>query len=334
MEWTKATVPRVLSLTPAAMIAPVHDELAARLAPHALVFAGERLDDELAAADVVIGDWTHATLLDAARLARAERCLCVLQPTAGVETIDLAAAARLGIPVASAPGANDVAVAEWAVMAILALLKDAWRHHAGVLEGRWDMVDAGSTGVFELAGRTVGIVGMGRIGRAVARRLAGFDVRLVYADAQPAPAEVERALALERMELDALLTAADAVTLHVPLGDATRGLIGARRLALMRPHAVLVNAARGAVLDEDALLAALDGGRLKAAALDVFAHEPLPPGDPLRGRPDVLLSPHLAGSTNEARRRMLGRALENLDRVLRGGPPADVVNDVAGVPRR
>jgi D-3-phosphoglycerate dehydrogenase len=330
MEWTEATAPRVLSLTPAAVIAPVHAELAPTLAQHTLVLAGDRLDDELAAADFVLGDWTHETRLDAARLERATRCRCVFQPTAGVETIDLAAAAALGIPVANAPGTNDVAVAEWTVMAILALLKDAWRHHLGVLEGRWDMVDAARTGVYELAGRTVGIVGMGRIGQAVARRLAGFDLRVVYADAYP----VSELPELERMELDALFAAADAVTLHVPLSAATRGLVDARRLALLRPHAVLVNAARGAVLDEDALVAALDGGRLKGAALDVFATEPLPPRHPLRGRPNVLLSPHLAGSTNEARRRMIGGALGNLDRVLRGAAPEHVVNGVAGVPRR
>jgi phosphoglycerate dehydrogenase-like enzyme len=304
---------RVLSLTPVAVLGPVHAQL--DLAPHVLEYGLEALPT----ADFIIGDWTHAEGLDAARIARAERCRCIVQPTAGVEEIDLEAAAARGIPVANTPGANDVAVAEWTVMAILALLKDAQRHHAGVLAGRWDMVDAARTGVYELAGRTVGIVGMGRIGQAVARRLTAFEPgRLLYADERPAPVEIER------VALDALLAASDVVTLHVPLTPATTRLIDARRLALLRPGAGLVNAARGAVVDQDALAAATH----LRLALDVFAEEPLPAGDPLREHPHVLLSPHLAGSTNEARRRMLAGALANLDGVLRGGAPAHVVNGV------
>lgn len=318
---------RVLSLTPEALLGPLHGELATSLAPHVLAY-----DGAIADADYVIGDWTHGERLDARRLAAARGCLCVFQPTAGVDAIDLEAAATLGIPVANAPGTNDGAVAEWTVMAILALLKDVWRHHLGVLDGRWDML---APGVVELAGRTVGLVGVGRIGQAVARRLAAFEPgRLLYADVRPAPADVERTLGLRRVDLDELCATSDAITLHVPLAEGTRRLIDARRLALLQPHAVLVNAARGAVLDEAALVAALDAGRLKAAALDVFTEEPLPAGHPLRGRPDVLLSPHLAGSTEEARRRMLAAALANLDRVLRGGVPTDVVNGVEGVPRR
>jgi phosphoglycerate dehydrogenase-like enzyme len=289
----------------------------------------------VAAADYVIGDWTHELRLDAALLERAERCLVVFQPTAGTGSIDLVRAAALGIPVANAPGTNDRAVAEWTVMAILAMLKDVWRHHAGVLAGRWEMVGAARDGVYELGDRTVGIVGLGRIGRAVARRLAGFELRrLVYADAAPAPAALERELGIERLELDELCAVSDAVTLHVPLVTSTRGLIDARRLALLPPHAVIVNAARGAVLDEDALADALDAGRLKGAALDVFAHEPPAAGHRLRDRPNVLLSPHLAGSTNEARERMISSALANLDAVLRGGAPTEVVNGIDGVPRR
>jgi phosphoglycerate dehydrogenase-like enzyme len=304
----------VLSLTPAEVIGPVHAQLAGELAPHVLTY-----DADLATADFIIGDWTHAQTLPAARIDQATRCRGIFQPTAGVEDIDLEAAAARGIPVTNAPGTNDVAVAEWTVMAILALLKDVWRHHAGVLNGRWDMVDAARTGVYELAGRTVGIVGMGRIGQAVARRIAAFEPgRLLYADERPAPVEIER------VALDALLAASDVVTLHVPHTPATTHLIDARRLALLRPGAILVNAARGAVVDEDALVAA----RHLRLALDVFAREPLPPGHPLREHPGVLLSPHLAGSTNEARRRMLAGALANLGRVLRGAAPANVVNGV------
>jgi phosphoglycerate dehydrogenase-like enzyme len=220
-------------------------------------------------------------------------------------------------------------------MAILALLKEAWRHHLGVQAGRWDMVAAAQLGVYELAGRTVGVIGLGRIGQTVARRLSGFELgRLVYSDAFRAPASLERELGAERVEVDELMAVSDAVTIHVPLTPSTRGMIDARRLALLPPHAVLVNAARGGVVDEQALAGALDSDKLKGVAIDVFVSEPPAEDHPLRNRPNALLSPHLAGSTNEARERMLASALHNLDRVLRGGDPRDVVNGVQGVPRR
>ena len=329
--------PRVLSLTPGTVLGPVYETVRPRLAPHRLVIAErspDALERQLGEADHVIGDWTHQLGLDAKLLDVAEHCRAVFQPTAGVQSIDVAHAAALDIPVANTPGANARAVAEWTVMAILALLKDVWRHHEGMLAGRWEMVDAARGGVYELGDRTVGIVGLGRIGQEVARRLAAFELRrLIYADPMPAPPEVERRLGVERVELDELCAVSDAVSLHLPLTESTRGLFGARRLALMAPGAVIVNVARGAVLDERALADALDTGRLRGAALDVFAQEPPAADHPLRGRPNVLLSPHLAGSTNEARERMIGGALENLDRVLRGGSPTNVVNGVHGVPR-
>ena len=335
--------PTVLSLTPAEVLASVHQELASELAPHELVWAsGDRADEAgpadeaaLAGADYVIGDWTHQRMLDAAALDRAERCLAIFQPTAGVQSIDLDHAAALEIPVANAPGANARAVAEWTVMAILALLKVVWRHHSGVLAGEWKMVEAARTGVFELGDRTVGIVGFGTIGQGVASRLAGFELnRLVYADEVAAAPDVERRLGVERVDLDELLSLSDAVTLHVPLAESTRGLIDARRLALLPRGAVLVNAARGAVVDEPALCDALASGHLRGAALDVFEREPLPADDPLRRLDNVLFSPHLAGSTNEARERMISMTLRNLDGVLRGNDPSHVVNGVRGVPRR
>ena len=291
--------------------------------------------EALASCQIVFGDWTHELGLDAELLDRAGHCLAVLQPTAGTDGIDLAHAAALGMPVANAPGTNDRAVAEWTVMAILAMLKDVWRHHAGVLAGRWDMLESFETGVYELGDRTVGILGLGRIGQAVAARLAGFELgRIVYADVVAAPAAVERRLGVTRVSVDELCSVSDAITVHAPLLPSTRGLLDARRLALMSADTVIVNAARGPIIDEAALCEALDAGRLRGAALDVFSVEPLPMDSPLRARPNVLLSPHLAGSTNEARRRMISSALRNLDGVLRGGVPSHVVNGVDGVPRR
>ena len=335
----QATEPTVVSLTPAEVLDPVHERLRADLAPFALVTA-ERTHhhgvlEAAADADYLIGDWMQEVAIDAELLDHAVRCLAVFQPTAGTNVVDVEHAASLGIPVANAPGANARAVAEWVVMAILAMLKDVWRYHADVLAGKWEMLEAGRTGVYELGDRTVGIIGMGRIGQDVAARLAGFELRrIVYTDVVAAPTEVERRFGLEPVEIDELCRVSDAVTVHVPLLPSTRGLLDARRLALMSPQTVIVNAARGPIIDEAALCQALDAGRLRGVALDVFTVEPLPMDSPLRGRPNVLLSPHLAGSTNEARHGMMSSALRNLDRVLRGGAPEHVVNRVEGMPRR
>lgn len=324
-----------MSLTPWEVLGRGYEALRAELSPHSLEVAARSRDavlDAVALADVIIGDWTHELGIDADLLDRARRCLVVLQPTAGTDGIDLEHAAALGIPVANAPGTNDRAVAEWTVMAILALLKDVWRHHAGVLAGRWDML---ADDVYELGDRTVGILGLGRIGQAVAARLAPFELsRLVYADLVGAPPEVERRLGLERVDIDELCAVSDALTVHVPLLESTVGLLDRRRIGLLPAGAVIVNAARGPVIDEAALCEALDSGRVRGAALDVFSVEPLPQDSSLRGRPNVLLSPHLAGSTEEARGRMVTSALRNLDRVLRGFEPEHVVNGVSGVPRR
>ena len=169
----------------------------------------------------------------------------------------------------------------------------------------------------------------------MAARLAGFELRrLVYADEVAASPETERRLGAERVELDELMSVSDAVTLHVPLLESTRGLIDARRLALMPRGAVLVNAARGAVVDEPALSPRWRPVSSRAPRWTCSSSEPLPADDPLRRLKNVLFSPHLAGSTNEAREAMIAMTLRNLDGVVRGGEPAHVVNGVSGVPRR
>ena len=151
---------------------------------------------------------------------------------------------------------------------------------------------------------------------------------------RPAAAETEHELGAERVALDDLCSISDVIAVHVPLTEDSVALIDGRRLALMSRHTVLVNAARGAVVDETALIAALQAGRLRAAALDVFATEPPRRDDPLLTRSDVLLSPHLSGSTNESRERMIAAGLANLERLLNDQDPAHVVNGVAGIPRR
>jgi phosphoglycerate dehydrogenase-like enzyme len=260
-------------------------------------------------ADVLVADWLFQVPVSARVVEGLDSCRLIQQPSAGFQLIDLEAAARRGIPVANAPG-NDVAVAEWAVMAVIALLRRAFEADRRMRQGEWPTPEL-ARGSAELAGKVVGIVGYGRIGRQVARRLAAFDCEVLAYD-------VVRADGMPFAELADLLARADAVTVHVPLTRGTRHLVDP---FAMKQGAVLVNAARGGVVDEGAIVAALDQGHLKGAALDVFDEEPLPPEAPIRANPLVVLSPHAAGVTRESGRRIIQMTADNVARVLSGEPP-------------
>jgi len=325
-----SAVPRVACLTPHEVMDPVYRLAAASMPAHVLVTSADRdaaaLHRMLSAATVIIGDWTGRIQLTAADIAAARQCVAIVQPTSGYNCIDIGAARRAGITVANVPGANASAVAEWVVMAALLSLKEVPRFHREVREGFWPMIEAARAGVFELRGRTVGIVGLGRIGVEVARRLVPFEPRaILYADAVAVPEGRAAELRLNRVSLAELFLRSDVVTLHVPLTDSTRHLVGTELLDLLGPDGVLINTSRGAVVDSGALRDALTSGRLKAAALDVFDSEPLGPGHPWAGLPNVLLSPHLAGSTNESRERMIRCCLDNVARALRGEPLRNVI---------
>ena len=248
-------------------------------------------------------------------LAAAQRVKLVQRLGRGHSNIDLEAAERLGIPVAGMPDFNAASVAEHALMLMLALLRGVFESTLLIKAGRWPVREVVNHGVFDLAGRTVGVIGLGAIGRAVATRLLAFDARVLYTD----PA-VEGGEDLEAMPLEPLLRESDVVTLHVPLTPETRGMIGSRELGWMKRTALLVNTARGALVDEAALAEALQEGRIAGAGLDVFADEPLDREHPLRRCPNVLLTPHTAGQTREAMERMVAMMLENLERVAAGEP--------------
>ncbi len=331
--------PTVLCLSPAAVVRQTYDRLGPAMPHHSWQVIDDRspaaVGAALPTADYVFGDWTGELRLDADALGAAARCRAVFQPTAGFQGIDVDAAAQLGIPVANAPGANAASVAEWAVMAMLAMLRRAWFEHQELRAGNWRMVQAAEDGIFDLAGRVIGIVGFGAIGRGVARRLQGFEpAEILCFDAVPVDEATLAATGSRQVELDELCARADVLTLHVPLLPGTRGLIDARRLELLPRRAVVVNSSRGPVLDEAHLRDQLRSGRLLGAALDVFTDEPLGPGHAWADVPNVLLSPHLSGSTVEARDRMIEEGLDNLRTVLSGGDPRHVVNGVRGVPRR
>jgi D-3-phosphoglycerate dehydrogenase len=248
------------------------------------------------------------------------RCLLIQVPAVGYDVVDDRAAAEYGIAVANAAGYNRDAVADWTVMAILNLIRrGAWGDRR-MREGTWPRPDMMG---HELGALTVGIVGLGNVGSALATRLIAFGSRVLYADI------VEKGFeGVERVPLEELLGLADIVCVHVPLNRETHHLIGVEELELMRRGAYLVNASRGPVVNEKALISALESGHLGGAGLDVFEQEPTPADNPLRRMENVFFSPHVGGATLEADARLMELVRDNLSCVLDGEEPSNVVNGV------
>jgi phosphoglycerate dehydrogenase-like enzyme len=232
----------------------------------------------------------------------------------GVNTIDLAAARARGIQVANMPGTNSQAVAEMTLMLMLAALRRATALDAATRAGRgWSLDRALFDGVGELHGRTVGLVGYGAVPKRLAPALSALGARILYASRQPKEGAVG-----EHCPLDGLLAESHVISLHLPLVPETRHLLDGAAFAAMRPGAVLVNTARGGLVDEAALVAALLSGRLAAAGLDVFAAEPADPANPLFRLANVVLAPHVAWLTPETIERSLAVAVENCRRLRAG----------------
>lgn len=231
----------------------------------------------------------------------------------GYDRLDLAELARRGIAVTNTPGVLSAATADLTFALILAVRRRIVEGDRAVRAGAWTGSWADGFLAEELTGATLGIVGLGRIGRAVARRSGGFELRVLYTQRT----RVDTGLG-EYRELDELLADSDVVTIHAPLTAETRGLIDARRLALLRDGASVVNTSRGEILDEPALVAELVSGRLRAG-LDVFAHEPHVPEE-LLSLPNVVLTPHLGSGTRQTREAMTRLAVDNLLAFERGDP--------------
>jgi len=281
------------------------------------------LREALAGADGLIV--RSETKVDAALLAFGPKLSVVARAGVGVDAIDVSAATDAGIVVLNTPGANTLAATEQTFALMLVLARHTVDAVASVRAGRWERKPFIGT---ELAGKTLGIVGLGRIGGAVALRAAAFGMTLLASDPFISATRAE-ALGAELVPLDELLRRADVVTLHVPLSRQTTGLIDAAKLALMRPGALLVNCARGGIIDEAALLEALDAGRLRGAAIDVVAEEPPPPdgtGARLHRHPKVVATPHLGGSTSEALERIAIELAHDVASVLLGGPASAAGN--------
>jgi D-3-phosphoglycerate dehydrogenase / 2-oxoglutarate reductase len=261
--------------------------------------------------------------VDAQAIAVGKRLRVVGRAGVGVDNIDVPAATDAGILVVNAPTANTIAAAELTVGLIYALARHIPQGEASLRRGEWRRADFVGT---ELRGKTLGIIGLGKIGLAVAQRARAMEMTLLGSDPFVS-AGAAAARAIELVEVDELLRRADVVTLHVPLNDATRGLIGADRLQLMKPTALLVNVARGGVVDEAALAAALGDGRLAGAAVDVYEHEP-PTDAPLLSAPNTVLTPHLGASTREAQTKAGVEVAEQVLDALAGRTARYAVNPV------
>ena len=257
----------------------------------------------------------NRTQVRGALLEAARRVHVIGRLGVGLDNIDVDACAARGIEVIPATGANAESVAEYVVTAALVLLRGAWLATGEVAAGRWPR-PALSQGR-EAHGKVLGVVGFGSIGRVTARKAAALGMRVVGYDPQVAPGDPAWTLAhAQPRDLDRLLAESDVVSLHLPLVEATRGLFGRERLARMKPGAVLVNTARGGIVDEAALAALLRDGHLAGAALDVFAQEPLAAGSPLAGAPRLLLTPHIAGVTAESNERVSALIAERVAAAL------------------
>ncbi|MCP5149248.1 MAG: lactate dehydrogenase [Ectothiorhodospiraceae bacterium] len=246
--------------------------------------------------------------------------------SAGYDNADIDAARRAGVPVANNGGANSVAVSEHAVMLMLAVSRQLIWQHASVAAGRWRGNQ--TPRVHELRDRTLGVVGLGSIGRKTARLALAFGMRVLYYDIARLTEAEEDALGVRFRLLNELLRESDVVSLHVPLNPSTHHLIDAEALALMKESAILVNTARGPVVDERALHACLAERRIAGAGLDVLDQEPPPADNPLLALDNVVLTAHLAGPTYESHTARLRNAYDNVQRVARGEPPLWVIPEL------
>jgi D-3-phosphoglycerate dehydrogenase len=281
---------------------------------------GDDLAEAISGVDAVLV--RSATQITRESLARANGLKVIGRAGVGVDTIDVDAATERGIAVLTAPAGNTISAAELTLALTLALARRVPAADKSMKAGQWDRKSFSGS---ELYGKTLGLVGAGRIGGEVAKRARAFGMQIIAFD----PFLIaERALALgiERVELDEMLRRADVVSLHVPLTDATAGLLGDRELALMKPTAFIINAARGGVVSEDALYRALEDKKLAGAALDVFEHEPLPADHPLRSLDNVVLTPHLGASTAEAQQNVAIEIAEAVRAALIDGDLARAVN--------
>lgn len=286
-----------------------------------LVFRRESqpVSDAISTADFVLVATTRIT---ADVLAGADRLRLIQHQGVGYDNIDLAAARARDVPVAICPAGTSIGVAEHVFLLLLALYKRLLAADTSLRHGEW-LQWALRPASYEIAGKTIGLIGLGRIGREVATRARAFAADVVYFDTIRLDPETERDLGVAFVALDELLATADVISLHVPSTPATRHLIDAAALAKMKPTAVLINTARGPLVDEPALVVALRANRILGAGLDVFEKEPPPTDHPLFALPNVVVTPHIAAGTVDALRAKMDACFANMRRVAAGEEPID-----------
>ncbi len=267
---------------------------------------------------------TCYTAITAKVIESARRLKGIVKYGVGTDSIDIAAATRRGVMVANCPDYGSETVADHAFALLIALARKIPVLDRAMRQNAWIWPAAQYFGV-DLAGKTIGLVGFGRIGRAMARRAQGFGMTRLVSDPYVGPETVTE-FGVRFVALDKLLAESDFVSLHCVLTPETRGLIGEAALAKMKPTAFLIDVSRGAIVDERALVRALDAGRIAGAAFDVFAHEPLDAGYPLHGRDNVILTPHLAWYTEEAFQRCERDTLAAVRDILAGKRPRNLKN--------
>ena len=270
---------------------------------------------------MVYGAPLHDEVLRASENARLVQLLA-----AGYDRMNVGLMASLEVPCANNGGANSIAVADHAVLLMLALYKQLIHTDPSTRGGQWSAPITG-TNTFEMADKLVGVLGLGNIGRRVARRVQGFEAHVQYSDVYPVTPEEERELDVTRVSLDELFRTSDILTCHTPLTPQTRHIVNRERLALMKPTAVLINTSRGPVVDEVALIEALQEGRIAGAGLDVFEQEPVDPDNPLLKMDNVVATPHMAGTTWDTWFRRASFAYENMQRVWNGDAPLATVQE-------
>ncbi|HEY1865570.1 MAG TPA: D-glycerate dehydrogenase [Candidatus Acidoferrales bacterium] len=262
--------------------------------------------------------------IDEELLAAAPQLRMVANVAVGFDNVDLDACTRHSVAASNTPGVLDETTADFAWTLLMAVARRLLEGDALARSGQWHGWNLDQLCGADVWGKTLGILGFGRIGRALARRARGFNMRVVYNDAARVSAEVERELGAEFLNRDAVLAQSDFVSLHVPLLPETRGMIGAPEFSRMKPSAFLINTSRGPVVQEAALVAALERGTIAGAALDVYEREPQI-GEGLR-RPNVVLAPHLASASTETRTKMAMMAVENTIALFDGRRPPNILN--------
>jgi D-3-phosphoglycerate dehydrogenase len=304
--------------------------------PVTVATPAERTADAVAAvigdADIVVGDWSGGLRLTAEQIAAAKRLAFVQQPSVGVDALDLDALTAAGVPAANTAGVNAISVAEWCIGAAYAGLRSLAWADAQMRAGAWPQLEIARRGGGELTGRRVGIVGMGAIGREAARRFVALGADVAHWSRTERPAD--EAGGAPWLPLGELVSRSQLLVVVVALTPQTRGLLDADMLGRMPDGSYLVNAARGGIVDETAMLQQIQSGHLAGAALDVYATEPLPLDSPLRSEDRILLSPHAGGATREAQGRLINAVIANVRRAVTGEPVIDVVNGLDPLIRR